>query len=321
MFNDLKIRTKISIGFFVIGLPMLLMGSFFLFKLNQTVEPIKNDVVQSVEEISEQSRLDSLSQFIRYYDEVLTQSARNYAFTRDEKWKIRYSDSAPELDKIIEQAIRLGDEKDKEFFSSVSVANVALVDMELESIGLVDRGQSTEAVAILESNEYWQQKDIYTRGLVDYVARRGLKYDEALTASNDTLNLAINNAQKFINFSFWLILTSIVILIIIIIILSLLISNSNAKPLVYLQNVAKNIAAGKSNQKLILNSKDEIGDLAVSFNKMTENLQQAKLNVEDKILERTAELEKLNKRMVDRELKMIELKKEILELKNRAGKN
>ncbi len=46
-------------------------------------------------------------------------------------------------------------------------------------------------------------------------------------------------------------------------------------------------------------------------------LEKSKSNVERQVTERTAQLEKANKFMTDRELKMVELKKEIQELKNK----
>lgn len=47
----------------------------------------------------------------------------------------------------------------REFFSSVDRANLALVDMEREAIELVNDGRAEEAIKILESDEYWDQKE------------------------------------------------------------------------------------------------------------------------------------------------------------------
>jgi C4-dicarboxylate-specific signal transduction histidine kinase len=50
---------------------------------------------------------------------------------------------------------------------------------------------------------------------------------------------------------------------------------------------------------------------------MVSKLKEARENLEDKIKKRTSDLEKTNKFMVGRELKMMELKKEIDSLKNK----
>ena len=154
---------------------------------------------QSIGEFTKAEYLDGLAQFIRYYDEVLTQSARNYAFTQNQKWEQRYRDIEPQLDKIIKQAIENGDETDKHFFAKVDESNLALVKMEYASIGYVNQKNPQEAVRILESDEYWNQKRIYEQGLRDYVAKRGSKYEEALVSSTKAIDYAAENVVKVSN--------------------------------------------------------------------------------------------------------------------------
>jgi HAMP domain-containing protein len=89
------------------------------------------------------------------------------------------------------------------------------------------------------------------------------------------------------------------------------------KPIKELSNAAKNISEGDLSQSVAVRNKDEIGLLAESFNVMAKNLHESRSNIEQKIEERTSDLEQLNRSMTGRELKMIELKKEIEELKNK----
>ncbi len=58
----------------------------------------------------------------------------------------------------------------------------------------------------------------------------------------------------------------------------------------------------------------EIGSLITVFNRLIRKLKQCREETEDKIKSRTAELEKLNKHLLGRELKMIELKKKLNKL-------
>ncbi len=180
----MRISQKLTLGFLAIVSLVAVVGSICLYQLHKITEPLEQDIPETVRVISESSRLDGLAQFTRYYDEVLTQSARNFAFTKDKKWEKRYRDVEPKLDRIIKEAIERGDEKDKEYFSSVDKANLALVDMEYEAIEFVNNGQAEKAVKILESQEYWNQKKIYEQGLRDYVQRKGARYDEALTCNS-----------------------------------------------------------------------------------------------------------------------------------------
>ncbi len=104
-----------------------------------------------------------------------------------------------------------------------------------------------------------------------------------------------------------------------------LISRSISKNVAKVKNAASEISKGNLKEKIIVRSKDEIGELATAFNTMVGNLWIAReaLETKNKELEnatkqteeKLAEIETLNKFMVNRELKMIELKKEIEDLK------
>lgn len=89
------------------------------------------------------------------------------------------------------------------------------------------------------------------------------------------------------------------------------------KPLDDLTDAVKKIIKGDIRQNINIKTDDEFEDLANNFNEMSEKLADSREDIELKILERTAELEKVNKTLVGRELKMLELKKEIQELKDK----
>jgi nitrate/nitrite-specific signal transduction histidine kinase len=82
-------------------------------------------------------------------------------------------------------------------------------------------------------------------------------------------------------------------------------------PINKLSSGVKMIEEGNLDFKVSLDGKDEIGQLGRSFNAMTESLKESKENIEQKVAERTAEIEKLNSFMIGRELKMKELKEKI----------
>ncbi len=94
------------------------------------------------------------------------------------------------------------------------------------------------------------------------------------------------------------------------------------RPIGELTVSAGNLQKGDFSQRVIVRTKDEIGTLGNVFNGMAEKLQELHLGLEQKVSERTKvleektdELERMNKLMVDRELKMVELKKEIEDIK------
>jgi len=108
-------------------------------------------------------------QLMRYYEEALAQSARNYAFTGDKKWEKRYKDLEPESDELLKNAIKNADKKDKKFFVSMYEANHDLVEVETTALELVNNGQASKAVKILESNEYERQRKILRDGLAEHI--------------------------------------------------------------------------------------------------------------------------------------------------------
>src|SRR3972149_1420988 len=119
----MKTVLKLIFGFMIVIFFIVIIGYFTITQLQNITMPLLTDIPHSIQEISTQSQLDGDAQLIKYYDEVLTQSARNYAFTQDKKWEERYKAIEPELDKTIKDAINEGDKTEKEFFSSVDKAN------------------------------------------------------------------------------------------------------------------------------------------------------------------------------------------------------
>ncbi len=90
-------------------------------------------------------------------------------------------------------------------------------------------------------------------------------------------------------------------------------------PMSDLQEGIHVVRGGNLDHELQVRRDDEIGALANSFNAMTKSLKTERENIEKKIQERTAELEKTNKYLVDREVKMIELKRQIQEAKTESS--
>ena len=98
--------------------------------------------------------------------------------------------------------------------------------------------------------------------------------------------------------------------------------NNLINPINRLTAVAKSIADGNLQIRSDITSNDEIGAMSQAYNKMADTILESQSDLEAKVKERTKELtrkkedlETINKHMVGRELKMIELKKEIAKLK------
>jgi len=77
------------------------------------IEIILANTFESVHRVSHKSYH---AEMMQYYEEVLSQSARNYAFTSDKKWEQRYIEFEKLSDKLLKDAIKKADSSDKDFF-------------------------------------------------------------------------------------------------------------------------------------------------------------------------------------------------------------
>ncbi|MBI5044630.1 MAG: HAMP domain-containing protein [Candidatus Levybacteria bacterium] len=104
------------------------------------------------------------------------------------------------------------------------------------------------------------------------------------------------------------------------------------KPVINLTNSAQALSKGDFSKRIDVTSRDEIGMLGTSFNEMMTKLKDYQESLEQKVTERTKQLEdaqvlqvkqleeteRINKLLVGRELKMVELKKQIATLKKKS---
>ncbi len=80
------------------------------------------------------------------------------------------------------------------------------------------------------------------------------------------------------------------ILIILAALLAVVVSNIFITPLIQLNQVVENFSAGDFSQRVIIKSKDEIGILAYTFNRMSSEIQELVSGLEQRLVERATEL-------------------------------
>jgi len=130
------------------------------------IETILANTFESVHKVSHKSYH---AEMMQYYEEVLSQAARNYAFTSDKKWEQRYIEFEKLSDKLLKDAIKKADSSDKEFFFKMDVSNQKLVKMEYLAIDFVNDNKSKHAIEFLESEEYLQERKVLAGGLETFV--------------------------------------------------------------------------------------------------------------------------------------------------------
>jgi len=308
------IKIKLLLILVFVAILSLSTGYYILLRNNEINSILLNTPEKATNSIQQASDLNDLAGTIQYLDEVLTQSARNYALTSNVIWKNRYNDNAPILEAAIKSSTIIGDQNDIKLFSDISAANLILTEMEAQSITLVDNGNIIDAQTILDSTAYSNQKAIYSSGLDTFHRDKGAGANNALATSIEDLK-NINNQVTDINITNGFLISG---LIIVFVIIAIIIYMSAylliLKPISIIRKATTEIAKGHLDHLVRVGSKNEIGDLARSFNVMASILKESVQNIENKIASRTEELQRLNHFMTGRELKMIELKQQLKDL-------
>ena len=267
----MRISLKIGMPLVAFSLLIASIGYISLFQLNKIAEPLTKDIPESITGLVEASRLGGQAELLRSYNEILSQSAENYALTQDKTWEDRYKQLEPELDQQITSAIEDSNEKTKESLLGIYEANRAIVEMEFRSIVLVNGGKQEDAISLLQSDKYLEQESNYEQRLREYEAISSLEYIKALAASTEVLTSTMTDAQKLVKDSTQVFSLYVLIYIIIAAGLGFFLFRSVAKPLKSLRNATEKISSGQWDVKIdSKGDNDEIYDLARSFKSMVD---------------------------------------------------
>lgn len=314
----MSIKLKIFVYFLFIFITVSLVGAYTFFVSQKINDYLENDLPADISAVQITSKLDTLAQIIRYEDEVLTQSARNYAFTGDKKWKDRYEESAIKLDQRINEAIAAGDNFDKEVFSSINEANLALVDMEVKSMAHVDNNDLDLAQEILNSEEYAVQNGIYKSGIDKYLSRRGADFDSATEVSTKRLEESKVELSKLINRQGLSVLIFLILSIFVLLFIIYFIFKTFMLPLGIFKATAKEVVKGNLKAEVRVKNKDEIGDFAKDFNKMTSTLRETIESVNQKVAEQTKDLAKKSADLAKQQKAILNILEDVQEEKQKA---
>ncbi len=307
----MSLRKKIIILFILTLIIEIGLGSYILIEKNEAIALLQTKPEQIIATVENDVYFSSLSQQLRYYDEILTQSARNYAFTGDIDWKNRYYEAASKMNLALSEASGKSDKETNELFDNINQVNDELVEIETQAIENTDQGKGVEGLAELNSNNYLEQKRVLKTSLEEYYTKQGRNIDllvensfESLSTVNEKIIAIIKTNGLFV--IFLLLITLLLIILTYLFVYIFIIKRIDRLLLVVIE-----ITRGNLNEMTKDKENDEIGLLATSINQMTNALKKTNDDFEDKVLERTESLEKINKYITSRELKMIELKKKI----------
>jgi methyl-accepting chemotaxis protein len=211
------------------------------------------------------------------------------------------------------------EEKEEKIISEIKEKTAQVIALSDEIFKLKDGGASQE-ILIERIRELEKIRDEFT-----------YKLDKEIGHDSEDLKESYSSVTKIIRKSTNLNIIFSLISLLIASVFVLFIYSSIFKQLSKLINGIKIIGNGNIKYRIDIKAKNEMGELATAFNKMSADLVRSRKEIEDysknlekKVQEKTKELklkneelEKFNKLAVGRELKMIELKKRIKELEEK----
>ncbi|WP_373541803.1 methyl-accepting chemotaxis protein [Chamaesiphon sp.] len=155
-----------------VGLNLVLIGAS-TWNVWSTSQSLRTTVEQ-------QANLQDLSSRVIYLDEVLTMSANMLASSGQPMWEKRYNDNVPELEKVTAKLFQDIPPSVRGAYRQIDDANKQLIAMEERAFKLVKAKNFAGATAILQSEQYSQQKQIYSQGVQTVIA-------SIKTATNDRI--------------------------------------------------------------------------------------------------------------------------------------
>ena len=313
MFKNMKLGTKLVFAFLIMAGLVGVVGYSSFLELQKVLGPLTNDIPQGLRDVERTSHLDSLAQKIQDYDQVLFESAREYARKGDRQYKYRYTSFEPRLSAAIREAIEKGDEEDKRIFEGLQQAKRAFVELQVQAIAAMDQGDQVRAAQILENPDYFNAMKEYSRGLERYIDRRGQEYGESLKLTSSRLDTMIASTHALVENAIRRLLMLSTLAALLAVGLGLFVSRSILSPLRALKDGAEIIGKGDLNHSVDEGRGDEIGLLARDFNEMTRKLKESYTGLEDKVRDKTRELA--------RKVEEIEEQNKILEMSKSAMLN
>ena len=134
------------------------------------------------------TQAEKLSTKIIYFDEVLTKSAKMYAYEGSTSWKARYERYAEKLEQTLKQAKKIDPQLQAFLFETASL-NQQLTQIELRAIEFVSEGQADQAITLLTSEPYLTYKDNYA-----------LQMDKAFAFINQANEKLLAEHQSWLQF-------------------------------------------------------------------------------------------------------------------------
>ncbi|OLS01908.1 methyl-accepting chemotaxis protein [Tissierella creatinophila] len=263
----LTVRKKLLLGFSSLIILIAILSGFSIYnlaKINDDVNTLYNMHLKGIEYIKD-TQVNLIS---------LGRARNNMILSTTDAEEVRHADNMKLLFEQFEQSLEdfnktIVVDEAREKFDEISILWEELKPNEEKIIDIVSRGDDTQAYTQAINNRIISDKiEVEIEALVN------LKDKQALQAYNNVDKVFARTTKSSILLLFLSILGGIGI--------AFSLSRVIAIPIAQMSNTAKRIADGDLSVKpLLIKNNDEIGELATSFNTMTEGLRSVISNVLD----------------------------------------
>lgn len=280
-----KIGTRLISGFLIGAAITMLVGGIAMFALVRVNESANTVLAIHMKEMDSLGRLATNTARASHYETefVLYSQVGNLA-KRDE-YRVKLEDAWAALAQDTEALRSLPPESELREHADELAQLVAQSSEKLTVVkNLMLAGRSYAEVQP-QYLEYRSTVDTLEE-LTKHMSQGTLKSIEERQEGLIQLQATLKN----------LVIATVVVAVILALFLGMTLTRSISRPVSRLFEVTKKITAGDLTQRAEVTSKDELGELATSFNQMTESLQKSG----DEIKEKNRELEALNEELENR---------------------
>jgi PAS domain S-box-containing protein len=296
---------KLTFGFLITSALAALTGYWGLYQLKTVSNLLNTEVVSGIQEYQSSAKVDEQARQIRYVQEVMVQSVRNYAFTGEKKWEQRYYAFRPEMAILLTSLGRNVDLPSHGLFQIVIQARQEQLKIESTVLRQVKAQRRKDALALISAPQYSKLERAVANALRDFDLdhRLGETGIVSLRLAAQQAQIALQNSER-ISLLFVIFIVAIAVLI------GILIARSVSQPIAHLSEQMKSIGFDNLGSQIDVSDRDpgipggrslknrfpnlfknETVELAVSFNQMSSWLKETVVSKDyvDNILESVSE--------------------------------
>jgi methyl-accepting chemotaxis protein len=266
-FNNLKIATKLLIAFLCVAIISGVVGIVGIMNLNTLVNEDKKlyeNFTVPMEQISSIAR-SYLNTRIYARDMIIEKDARNYAgYIR--KCEADLKNMKEEL--VVFSKTVVSDEGRRQTKNLENAIN-AYEEYLKRCFGLIQAGQGAQAYQMFQTEGI--QKAAAINEPLDWLINAKVELAKQKSEDNKAA------AQKAV----YVMIVFVVVAMLIALGLGFFIARAISRPIGEMVDVANKIAAGDLDVEIAIQTKDEIGTLAQTFNVMAENVNRTMTNIND----------------------------------------